>query len=362
MKFSEEHLATLVLAYHEGTLNFEQHAQLDAYLAANPDFRSELNDVIYLKAEYQTYQGPSLLKIDLENITSYHSELGHPYEKLAIGQVEKNLTTSEEKLAASLQKDPHYQKIKNQMQFTVLKPDLQIKYPRTEQLIKEIPIRKLNSKMFYYAASSAAALIFAILLFNQSNAVNPKGALANKKDIKISPDKKLMLEHVKKSILHQATQQASTNLSKDHIQNSKATIVERTQIPEGPLPTETIENPKNNIIDANLAIIDPIEFVSSDLDIQNQVVPQPIQNQSTPAAKAFTKEPITVKTFLLQKTNERLFGAVAPSADLRYETMARYANQTIGLPVRYSVEEGRQHDKVVFQFGPISIERSRAKK
>ena len=77
---------------------------------------------------------------------------------------------------------------------------------------------------------------------------------------------------------------------------------------------------------------------------------------------AFTKEPITVKAFLLQKTNEKLFGTAAPSTDIRYETMARYASETIGLPVRYAVEEGSSRDKVVFQLGPISIERTRSKK
>jgi hypothetical protein len=77
---------------------------------------------------------------------------------------------------------------------------------------------------------------------------------------------------------------------------------------------------------------------------------------------ALAKEPVTVKTFLLQKTNERLFGTTAPTADLRYETMARYASETIGIPVRYDVVEGAATDKVVFQLGPISFERSRAKK
>ena len=85
-----------------------------------------------------------------------------------------------------------------------------------------------------------------------------------------------------------------------------------------------------------------------------------LQAQNNPSA--FTKEPITVKAFLLQKTNEKLFGTATPSTDMRYETMARYASETIGLPVRYAVEEGSSRDKVVFQLGPISIERTRSKK
>jgi hypothetical protein len=88
----------------------------------------------------------------------------------------------------------------------------------------------------------------------------------------------------------------------------------------------------------------------------------PEQGNRQVVKSALAKEPVTVKTFLLQKTNERLFGTTSPTADLRYETMARYASETIGIPVRYDVEEGSATDKIVFQLGPISFERSRAKK
>lgn len=64
----------------------------------------------------------------------------------------------------------------------------------------------------------------------------------------------------------------------------------------------------------------------------------------------------------VQDASERFFGTATPSTDIRYEAMARYASETIGLPVRYAVEEGSSRDKVVFQLGPISIERTRSKK
>jgi hypothetical protein len=363
MKLTEEQLATLVLAFHEGALTAEQKMQLDSYIAFNPDFQSELDEFVYLTPDQQKYHGPTLLKMELENITSYDSEAGHPYEKLAIGQVENILTSSEEKIEASLQHDPNYQSVKKQMQFTILNPDLQIKYPRTEQLIKEIPVRKLNYKIFYYAASSAAALIFTFFIYNQQSSSYPTKMLAHKNNLKKSSDKRLILERSNSLDLNR-TQQAPVESSNHRSPASIQASIALDHIHEGPPSTESIENPNENVVDIDFAIVDPIEYTNSNPNAthQNQVFSQPAQNHGIPTSKVFTKEPVTVKTFLLQKTNERLFGTAAPSTDMRYETMARYASETIGLPVRYAVEEGSSRDKVVFQLGPISIERNRAKK
>ena len=363
MKLTEEQLATLVLAFHEGALTAEQKMQLDSYIAFNPDFQSEIDEFVYLTPDQQTYQGPTLLKMELENITSYVSEEAHPYEKLAIGQVENILTNSEEKIEASLKDDQHYLGVKKQIQRTILKPDLQIKYPRIEQLIKEIPVRKLNYKIFYYAASSAAALIFTFFIYNQQSSSYPTKMLAHKNNFKKSPDKKLILER-SNSLDMNLTQQAPFESSNHRSPASIQASIALDHIHEGPPSTESIENPNENVVDIDFAIVDPIEYANSNPNAthQNQVFSQPAQNQGIPNSKAFTKEPVTVKTFLLQKTNERLFGTATPSTDLRYETMARYASETIGLPVRYAVEEGSSRDKVVLQLGPISIERNRAKK
>ena len=66
--------------------------------------------------------------------------------------------------------------------------------------------------------------------------------------------------------------------------------------------------------------------------------------------------------FLFQKPNEKLFGTAAPTTDLKLETFARYASQTVGIPVQYRVEEMTDSDKIVFQLGRFSVERNRSKK
>lgn len=100
----------------------------------------------------------------------------------------------------------------------------------------------------------------------------------------------------------------------------------------------------------------------------SNVAQTPIEENTAPMQSALaqagsnSKEPITMKAFLIQKTNERLFGVAQPTPQQRYETVARYANQSIGVPVKYAVKETEGTEKIVFQLGPISVERNRAKK
>lgn len=362
MKLTEKQLATLVLAYHEGELTSAQRLELDAYLLANPDFQNELADLIFLTPDQQSYNGPSLEKNEFEQIKIYSSESGHPYEKLAIGLLENELSHHEMSLVDSLKHDQHFLGIQKQMAFTQLKPDPQISYPRTEQLLQEVPIRSINQKLYYFAASAAAALVLAVFLINQQSPSGPTVMSAQKNIFKKNVQKKIVQDHTP-NLDNKLTQQASVNANHilSHIPNEPNIVL--THIHEGPFPIEINEN-RIDFDPGILAVIDPIENENSNLNAQqqNQIFSQPTQNQGLPTSKAFTKEPVTVKTFLLQKTNERLFGTAVPSTDTRYETMARYASQTIGLPVRYEVEQGAQRDKIVFQLGPISIERTKSKK
>ncbi|MFM8597104.1 MAG: hypothetical protein ACKOBN_08440 [Flavobacteriales bacterium] len=362
MKLTEEQLATLVLAYHEGELTSAQRLELDAYLLANPDFQNELADLIFLTPDQQSYNGPSLEKNEFDQIKIYSSETGHPYEKLAIGLLENELSNHEMNLVDSLKHDQHFLGVQKQIAQTQLKPDLQISYPRTEQLLKEVPIRSINQKLYYFAASAAAAIVFALFLINQQSPSNPTGMLAHKTSFKKNLQKKIVQEQTP-NLDFNLTQQASVNSNHllSHTPNHAKKVL--THIHEGPRPIEINEN-RIDFEPGILAVIDPIENENSNLNAQQQnpVFSPPTQNQGIPTSKAFTKEPVSVKTFLLQKTNERLFGTAEPSTDMRYETMARYASQTIGLPVRYEVEEGAQQDKIVFQLGPISIERTKSKK
>lgn len=360
MKLTEEQIATLVLAFHEGELTAAQRIELDAYLLANPDFQEELNDFILLTPDEQFYKGPTLLKNDFDQISIYASETGHPYEKLAVGVLENELAPNEKRMVESLQQDQHFLEVQHQMAMTKLKPDLHIVYPRTAQLLQEIPLRRINQKFYYYVASAAAALISAVFLINQQSVVQPKGALAVKDNIKKNTGPKEIQTPVKATDFN-LSQQVSLASNFTATDVSEQTFIELQHVQESSVPNEIQQN--NSYLNPGvLATIDPIVNEHSDQISPSQVENPTVSNQRVMPSKAFIKEPVTVKTFLLQKTNERLFGAAAPSADLRYETMARYANQTIGIPVRYEVEEGDQRDKIVFQIGPFSLERSRSKK
>ncbi len=364
MKLTEVQIADLILAYHDGTLSKEQTALLNNFLAENPDFQLDLEDPIALIPEPLSYSGPSLLKSNLENIATYASEEGHPYEKLAIGNLEGILSPNEALLLKELGHDTNYQKVAAQIQHTQLKPDLNVTYPHIDTLLKEAPIRQIQFKSVLATISaSAAAILLTIFLIGQEN--DQPGSIQKKSLVqaKLKANKKESNNH-SGEVTTGLFASATSTKGAEHPHN--VDLPPRDCIIQEIIPSAQ-ENPEifvsQNVNQASLANNNnnqtSLGLLHSDQNTNPNV---PEQGNRQVVKSALAKEPVTVKTFLLQKTNERLFGTTAPTADLRYETMARYASETIGIPVRYDVVEGPATDKVVFQLGPISFERSRAKK
>lgn len=362
MKLTEVQIADLILAYHDGTLSKEQTALLNNFLAENPDFQLDLEDAITLNPEPITYSGPSLLKSNLENIATYASEEGHPYEKLAIGNLEGILSPNEALLLKELGQDTNYQKVAAQIQYTQLQPDLNIIYPRIETLLKEAPIRQIHFKNVVATISaSAAAILLTIFFIGQEH--DQPGLIQKKTFAKanIKSNKKAINNHSESAPSQLLASNTNPQIA---VHPQLADLPPRDCIVQEIIPSAQ-ENPEIFVAQNvnQVALANNNQTSLGLLHSDQNTNPNVLEQGNGPVVKsALAKEPVTVKTFLLQKTNERLFGTTTPTADLRYETMARYASETIGIPVRYNVEEGSATDKIVFQLGPISFERSRTKK
>ena len=354
MNLTEAQLAHLILAFHEGSLTTEEKQQLEIYLLDHPELAADLELLPVLSFTNETYNGPSLVRSQLENLEVYQSEEGHPYDKLAIGSLEGLLSKEEETFVAQIAHDEVYQDFKKRVQQTQLFPNEQITFPNYDLLLKEAPIRVFSFKKYVYPLSAAAAILVAILLVNQNtsapSSIKPiqKGVASNKSVVQQTIGKK-MATTLKPSPLKN-TYQSATHIHEVVSQVPRDCIL--------PLPDEPIvqEAYAQNGIETK---------PNQELSIPNPTAEQHGPNtepQAQNSPSAFAKEPITVKAFLLQKTNEKLFGTAAPTTDLKLETFARYASQTVGIPVQYRVEEMTDSDKIVFQLGRFSVERNRSKK
>lgn len=354
MNLTEAQLAHLILAFHEGTLSADERQQLDNHILEHPEISEDLEPHPLLSLSNESYNGPSLVRSQLENLEVYQSEEGHPYDKLAIGSLEGVLSQQEDVYEAQLMHDEVYLDFKKRVQQTQLKPNKSIVYPFQEQLLKEAPIRAFSFKKYVYPVGAAAAIFTAILLVNQ-NASDPsslkpiqKGVASNKSVVQQTNGKK-MATTLKPSPLKN-TYQSVTHIHEVVSQVPRDCIL---PLPDEPIAQEAYaQNGIGNRPNQELSTPNPTaEQHGSNTEPQAQNSPS-----------AFAKEPITVKAFLLQKTNEKLFGTAAPTTDLKLETFARYASQTVGIPVQYRVEEMTDSDKIVFQLGRFSVERNRSKK
>lgn len=354
MNLTEAQLAHLILAFHEGTLSADERQQLENHILEHPEVLEDLEQHPILTMSNESYNGPSLVRTQLENLEVYQSEEGHPYDKLAIGSLEGILSKEELILEAQLTHDEVYLDFKNRIKQTQLFPNAEISYPNEELLLKQAPIRAFSFKKYVYPIGAAAAIFTAILLVNQ-NASDPSS-----------------LKSVQKAIVSKKPIVQPTN-GKNMAKTLKSTPIKNTYQSVNHIHEGVSQEPRDCIVPLQEQAVFPEVFAQNRMNSgPNHELSTPIPNteqqwsNAAPLAQnspsAFAKEPITVKAFLLQKTNEKLFGTAAPTTDLKLETFARYASQTVGIPVQYRVEEMTDSDKIVFQLGRFSVERSRAKK
>jgi hypothetical protein len=350
MKYTEAHIAHLIITYHEGTLSPAEQTELEALVLENPDLALDL--------EAQPSLLPPPIQIDsrsfshplLEDLAIYKYEEGHPLEKLAIGALEGQLSKHEQKIAQAYTQDALYQKIEKELAYTRLLPDETIRHPQLNSLLKSAPVRQLHWRPYALAGSAAAAVLLAVFLVGQSTSEGNDIPTKSSQQARVARDKK------------------STQAQSISIQHS---LVEPLHIHQVAIHPHVVDEPPRDCI---VPILYPELEAQSEIQIAqlpspNAELPEETisgqiagMNLAQSSPSAFQKEPVTMKAFLLQKTNERIFGTAAPSTDLKFETLARYASESVGIPVRYEVEEAQNRDKLVFQLGPITIEKTRTKK
>jgi hypothetical protein len=354
MNLTEAQLAHLILAFHEGTLTVEEQQLLQSAMLTNPEIATDLESIPTLTISNETYNGPALVKSEFENLVVYQNEDGHPYDKLAIGFFEGVLSKEEVAYEAQLTHDEVYQDFKKRVQLTQLFADEQISFPNQELLLKEAPIRVFSFKKYAYSISAAAAIFIAVILVNQNgsapDAIKPiQKGVASKKSVVQQTNGKNLAATLKPAQLKN-TYQSVTHVHEVVSQDHRDCIIPLQE--QAIFPEVYAQNGLEDVPNQELTTPNPT----------TQTNWSSIEAQAQNSPSAFAKEPITVKAFLLQKTNEKLFGTAAPTTDLRLETFARYASQTVGIPVQYRVEEMTDSDKIVFQLGRFSVERSRTKK
>ena len=350
MKSSEAQIAHLILGFHEGTLSAVEKKQLDILVLENPELALDLE-------AYPTLISPSI-QIDstkfshplLQDLEIYKNEEGHPFEKLAIGSLEGELNAQEQKIAQSYTQDSYYQTLQKQFAHTKLLPDQTIHYPDLNKLLKNAPVRQLNWKPYAMAGCTAAAVLLAVFMIAQSNTDGNSIQSKPRQQARVVPNKK-------------STQAQTTPLKNAPVEPIDIELVSIH-------PHIFTEPPRDCIVPMIFPILEAqpesqiAQQASSNAVLPEEMNPEIISamNLAQTNPSAFQKEPITMKAFLLQKTNEKLFGTAMPSTDLKFETLARFASESVGIPVRYQVEAAPHQDKLVFQLGPITIEKTRTKK
>ncbi|MEN9699978.1 MAG: hypothetical protein RLZZ301_1176 [Bacteroidota bacterium] len=357
MNLSEAQLAHLVLAYHEDQLSTNERHLLDDYLKAHPELQEELTSFIYLDHSDAQYKGSSLIKENLENVTCYAEEQGHPYEKLAIAAQEGELSAVEKKLLIALETDPAYQFIAQQISQTVLIPDYNMQFPNLQRLEKQQPVVRFVPYLTY-AAVAVAALFIGVLLVIWPSSPTRHFAQQGKKD-KNPPSKLAQAPEapVVSSVNSTHPMQSTSHLRFDSVSDTSVRIISVIPDQQGHSALQNNSTDGLNTLSRQAVATTTQPVLLHDTDQYSMVSEKAAAGPLKPSS-----ESITMKAFLVQKGNERLFGTAKPSEQQRIETITNYAQQTIGIPLNYSHLNEASRERTVWQIGPIRIEKSSAKK
>lgn len=346
MNWSKEYIEARMLDAIEGNLSSSDLQKLRDYLIAFPEFGSLDEDFSTLKVDSpkEIFPKELLLKEFPFSPKAYQSEDGEAIEKMVIAKIEGLLNEKEEQdFDQSLKVEILLKKEWEDVNQTILKPDVNVYFPNSVSLLKESRIIPWRNYIAYAAAASI--LLFLYLGWpSQDPIVHAK----SKSKIKITPtDRK-----------NKPNQRIETPIWTENTSSFNPILVKQVEPIKSEVPNCTIADTYTEI-NNDIALSLPIEQQNRPLNEGITVNPTKSQPGLIPST---SKEVMGLKEFVVQKGNERLFGTPNPSASERYATIANYLAKSTNLPIDYEQSVNDKQEITYIRLGFISIERKQTKK
>jgi hypothetical protein len=346
MNWSKEYIEARILDAIEGRLSDDQLILLQQLLQEHPEFGSLEEDFSTLTVDSPKDIFPKELLLKEFPFTpkAFDSEEGEAIEKMAIAKMEGLLNEKEEQdFDQFLKVELVLQKEWEDVNQTILKPDVKVCFPNSGALLKESRIIPWRN---YIAYTAAASILFFLYLGWPSQ--DPIVQAKSISKIKITPParKNKPNQRIEKPIW-------TENTSSFNPISVKQVEPIKNEVPNCVIPD--IHTESSSEIALNL----PVEQQSSSSNEVSTI--NPVKNQPG-LIPSTSKEVMGLKEFVVQKGNERLFGTPNPSASERYASIANYLAKSTNLPIDYEQSVNDKQEITYIRLGFISIERKRTKK
>jgi hypothetical protein len=346
---SKENIEAYLLDFQEGNLSQFEIKELMDFVALYPEYKYDLeleSLPIDLSIQFPDKAG---LKKELAIKPEVFSSLNeNETELFIVAKIENELNEAEElHFNRVLQADKNFEAQFKAYSKTIIPVDNSLIFENKEQLKRAVILAPIFSfrRVISYAAAASVLLFAGYLFFKTSPKVEEEKKSAGKEKIKNEKQSTPNSVEEKQESIQFANDFNTTIKSKIN-SNDSLPKTNNSVVPQKPiLVAQEVDSTKltseNNYQD--VTIVSPIEVNPIQETIQN------------PA-----QETLTVKSYLLQKVNQILFGNSNPSDEEKYASFSQKVSTATGISFDFKRRKSRSNKEFHLKIGKFSIERKKS--
>jgi hypothetical protein len=345
---TKENIEAYLLDFHEGNLSQFEIKELMDFVALHPEFKDYL-DIQPLPIDFsiEFSNKESLKKTTVIKPVVFDSLHENETELFIVAKIENELNETEElNFNRALQADKNFEEQFNLYSKTIIPVDNSLIFENKDELRKVGVITPLfNFKRALSYAAAASVLLFAgYLFFRTSPKVEEEKKSAGKEKIKnekqINPNS---IEEKQESIqfANDFNSTIKSNIhSNDSLPKTNYSVVPHEAI----LVVQKVDSSKitseNN--NQDFAFVAPMETTNP--------IKEPLSSKA---------ETLTVKSFIIQRVNQVLFGKSNPNDEEKYASFSQKVSTATGILFDFRRRKSRSNKEFHLKIGKFSIDRKK---
>lgn len=349
MMITKENIEAYLLDYQEGNLSQFEIKELMDFVAMHPEFKDDLDiQPLPIDPSIEFSNKESLKKTIAIKPLVFDSLNENEEELFIVAKIENELNETEAlHFNRALQVDKNFEAQFKAYSKTIIPVDNSLIFENKDELRKVGVITPLfNFKRALSYAAAASVLLFAgYLFFRTSPKVEEEkksaGIEKSKKEKQITPNS---VEEKQESI--QFANDFNTTIKSKVNSNDSLPKTNNSVVPQEPiLVAQEVDSskftPENN--NQDFAFVAPIETTNPTIE--------------SSSSKA---ETLTVKSYLLQKVNQILFGKSNPSDEEKYASFSQKVSTATGISFDFKRRKSRSNKEFHLKIGKFSIDRKKS--
>jgi hypothetical protein len=334
---NEKNIEAFLLDYAEGILSDELTIELFAFLAKHPewDLFEELPKFEFESPRFGGFD--SLKKKNYFIPKSLRIEGEHPEDLMAVAAIENLLSPQElRKMEDLIGISPNYKKTLSDYQSTIFESDNSIEFKFKSRLK-----RRSNLKLVTWFSGVSVAASITLFLWLKTERVNSYKVAHNRNHYSLNESRFIQAKSKK------STEQKLSNTFEREILETDTTLLLSSN--------EFNTDEKIEFVTAIDVFDDLGEVEKRKNELKEPTKYNNVQDKM--ASDLVQNSELSAREFIVNKTNEFLFGNSSPTLDQKYDVLSKTVSAAVGRDFEIRKANKTNQRYFFFRFGFFSIER-----